>query len=553
MDLRAPQSDAQAVGQDVDDNFVQPYLRSGTIVEGKWTELLEKLIPLLPEPGPREGLLVQAPMRAATYDGGPECVGYADWIEVPGDGWVHVGDLKTTSDLRYAKGEDQIRDATQMVAYAAAAWAMDGVEGVSVYHVTGQRKGRPRTTRIPGRIPGGDPLRGSVMERGWVDDRWGERVEVVRLMQAAVDHCSRSDDLVPSTDECEHPAWGKCHHYAACHAGGAMTSWPRWGKREDAMSDDGASDLIKRLNEAKARKVSPEEAIERAARKPPQPDPLEEARRMVREDALRPAGGGRVFLREGKGPGYLLVEPTPAQAQAMAEAFAQAPPKAEGPPATVVPIRPEAVAIDPSQVVPPDAPSRTSTPEQVAAAEAGARKRGRPRKEKPVEAPKVRLAPNADVVYGDVGVSDEEIKKAIDEVEVVDGVTVSTETHEDLGDPKGLDVGTSPIRQLSKAGRKAPLVPPVLYVDCQPMKHDGKPPVLLEDWLGPIMDLAAEAYGVPDVRLIDYKSKGVLATAVQEAIESCPAALVIDSDQFGADVVLAALVPHSPLVVRGRR
>jgi hypothetical protein len=107
----------------------------------------------------------------------------------------------------------------------------------------------------------------------------------------------------------------------------------------------------------------------------------------------------------------------------------------------------------------------------------------------------------------------------------------------------------------------APAVHPpaglVLLVDCAPAK--GTQATLLADWIGPVAEYACSQVlddngrpaPVSDLRLVPYaRGKGYLAAALRLALGTTPAVLVIDSNQYGADVVMELLTPWAALIVR---
>jgi hypothetical protein len=114
----------------------------------------------------------------------------------------------------------------------------------------------------------------------------------------------------------------------------------------------------------------------------------------------------------------------------------------------------------------------------------------------------------------------------------------------------------------TRAQQPAPAAPRpstglVLLVDCAPSK--GMQAVLLADWLGPMAEYACSQVlddngrpaPVSDLRLVPYaRGKGYLAAALRLALGTTPAVLVIDSNQYGADVVMELLTPWAALIVR---
>jgi hypothetical protein len=91
-----------------------------------------------------------------------------------------------------------------------------------------------------------------------------------------------------------------------------------------------------------------------------------------------------------------------------------------------------------------------------------------------------------------------------------------------------------------------------LYIDCLPTKG-GTPYGLGEDILAQAGADAAAVENVADWRLIQYTSRGVLATAVRSLIGELPKALVVTSSVPGSDVLIEVLTPIARKVVRALR
>jgi hypothetical protein len=90
-----------------------------------------------------------------------------------------------------------------------------------------------------------------------------------------------------------------------------------------------------------------------------------------------------------------------------------------------------------------------------------------------------------------------------------------------------------------------------LYVDCYPFKGT---PEGIQDYLefyAPIAQVVAEQNGQADWRLIDYKGKGFLATAMRVAAQAgLPPAMAISRDMPGADIALEVLSPLARQIIR---
>jgi len=100
-----------------------------------------------------------------------------------------------------------------------------------------------------------------------------------------------------------------------------------------------------------------------------------------------------------------------------------------------------------------------------------------------------------------------------------------------------------------------------LYIDCMPTKDlDAEmEPTLFEDWVQPLVmtlnEEAMKASNLPDYRLLPFSQEKVaLSLAINEAItKSMPSAIVILSSSPTAKDALGVLIPHARQVVRGLR
>lgn len=169
-------------------------------------------------------------------------------------------------------------------------------------------------------------------------------------------------------------------------------------------------------------------------------------------------------------------------------------------------------------VLPPDAPPRTSTPEEVAAASAP--RRGRKPKEAaaPATAPVLAAASAAAPTATSV-------------------TTVTTPTA--IATPAAV-VGVCPLKEL--------------YVDCLPVKPAGAVYTLGEEIMQWLSEAAAKAANVPDWRFVEFgKGKGAMAVILRERLATMPEILVVSSSTPGSDVLIEVLSPHAKRVVRALR
>lgn len=103
-----------------------------------------------------------------------------------------------------------------------------------------------------------------------------------------------------------------------------------------------------------------------------------------------------------------------------------------------------------------------------------------------------------------------------------------------------------------KATGSAPVQGLTLYVGCYPTKGLPEGTVDYLDWYAPIAQGVSEAQNVPDWRLIQYTSKGVLAAGMRLVVAQgdLPPAMVIDLNSPGADVAMEVLSPLARTIIR---
>lgn len=92
----------------------------------------------------------------------------------------------------------------------------------------------------------------------------------------------------------------------------------------------------------------------------------------------------------------------------------------------------------------------------------------------------------------------------------------------------------------------------VLFVDCYPVKGLPEGTVDYLEWYAPIAAGAADASKVDDWRLIQYTSKGVLATAMRLVVANgdLPSAMTISTSAPGYDVAMEVLSPLAKTIIR---
>jgi len=164
-------------------------------------------------------------------------------------------------------------------------------------------------------------------------------------------------------------------------------------------------------------------------------------------------------------------------------------------------------------VLPPDAPPRTSTPEEVAAENAPSKRK------RATKAEMEARAAAAAAAGGAAGATSAPAAPAPTPVAVP---------------------GVCPLE--------------TLFVDCYPVKNGGAMPAMAEGLLAELAVAAAQAAGAPDWRLVEFgKGKGAMAVVLRERLAQVPRELVVSTSTPGSDVLIEVLSPHARRVVRALR
>ena len=382
----APQTDAQKRGTAVDLE-VQKHYR-GEPVHAGWREAVQGIVKLLPA-----GVVIQQKVVTPTYDGGPVLIGYPDFLyeEAPGD--VFVDDLKSTSDFRYAKTAEQLRAHIQPISYSAWLWTIPEVKRVRARHVVAKFDKDERSP-VGYRFRGARLSKSAEMDRDHVRAQWEALHDDVRAMVQAARQTVSFDDL-PALGASDVDEFGKtgCERFGGCHFR-SRCGLDVLGGGKKQMS---GMSLMDRLNAAKAQQagvstpavsqpmvtkegqpyvvVQPIPSPEQPADAPgyrPKTEPIPGAltgdgravERIVNPNHAHPGDvgvdgyakgqpcNGNGYYASSNGQGFIAVEPGHA-----------------------------CTVCQPGRVLPPDAPSRTSTSAESDAAEEKVKKRGRPKKE----------------------------------------------------------------------------------------------------------------------------------------------------------------------------
>jgi hypothetical protein len=566
---RAPQTEAQSRGTTVH-GALEAHLKAGKIepdilerakglgiTEKDLADYVASMEPFVGKPG--EGLTEHRDSMA-TYEGGPEfvlVVDHAREITVEGHGTIpQIDDLKTTSDFRYCKTPDELSKDVQMISYAKwALWRLFEQRSlppptfVSLRHVYVRTRGKRVAT-----------ARDVLVTPADVETRWAAILDDVRDMEslAAIGSEVNPQDVpATTTDHCS--AYGGCFFRVQCFGAVYDTNRPFLGlfnkeTKESVMADGNvltpnfpangvptAGGRTSLKDRVAARKAAASGSAPVAPSVPPASAP---ALASVPSTAPAPAAlCGDVHAmfpaypcnlvphegdHESKGPTGGAIWWRDAETFGIGQsknwkALAAATPVAVAAPLTAASVL---AAFSPSsiaQVLPPDAAPRTSTPEEVAAANAPARRKRATKAEMEARA-------STGAVVGAPGVPTEQPA-----------------------------VGTTAPASVAAATAVAPVVAvacplEILYIDSFPVKNGGAMPTMAEGLLAELAVAAAQAAGVPDWRLVEFgKGKGAMAIVLRERLAQVPRELVVSTSTPGSDVIIEVLSPHAKRIVRALR
>lgn len=587
---RAPQTEAQSRGTTVH-GALEAHLKGGVIepeilerakqlgiTQQDLNEYITAMEPFVGKPG--EGL-TEFRDSMPTFEGGPNYVLVVDHareitIDNPGDGtpWgvvPQIDDLKTTSDFRYCKTPDELARDVQMVSYAK--WALLRLyeekqrpppSFVSLRHVYVRTRGKRLAT-----------ARDVLVTPVDVEARWQEILIDVRDMVALAsmgNEVNPQDVPATTTDHCS--AYGGCFFRAQCFGAVYDTGRPFMGlfnkekKEIVAMSDTNGVPTSEKPRESLKDRVAARKALAEAAAGGAAPaaaaaPPMTQVIPPIASSAASasvpgvvcgalkdlfpgcpctlvphtgmhestgPTGGKVHWSEDGAVIGLGASSDWKPLTPTLVTATAASPQTAASVLAAFVP-SPTVAA-----VLPPDAASRTSTPEEVATA--GAPKTTRkPRATKaemearaagtaaPVFAPALApaAAPAAFAVTGD----GRHLSTSVETQAITNPATP----------PVQVIVDVCPIKEL--------------LIDCWPTKGVSGVIGLGEDILHGLSEDAAKASNMPDWRLIEFgKGKGAMAALLRERLASMPEILVVSSSTPGSDVLIEVLTPHARRVTR---
>ena len=495
--FRLPQSKAMKLGTDVH-SAIEHYLIYGRIRDDEFAKFIVSLKSHLP--APNDNCLVELPIKLLTIGSLP-WLGYVDLIEYEASP-MRVRDYKTTSDFRYAKTPDELSRNTQLISYAEWCYQEGYVGEIELGHTYVHTKRKTPTVK-PVNV---------IVDREHVRSEWNKKLAVVEKM-IVVAECTEATDVKPTVTACG--MYGGCEQKARC---GVVAPSPfkqlgSRGKPNMSFMSDLRAKLASKENNAAAAPV-----------------------------AAAP------------------VAAAPVAAAPVAAAPVAAAPVAAAPVAAA-PVAAAAGAEVPTGVLPPDAPSRTTTPEEAKQIQDAAKpKAGRKKMtlaEKALrkverDKEKLRLAELEALALAEAeGLEVPETGEAAP-VETAPVAAAPVETAPVAAAP----VETAPVAAMAAGHRVIAAAPQtegmILYVDCIPTRNTEY--TLFEDWFKVLADKIAEEAELPDYRLLSYaQEKAAVAVAIQAQSNNghLPQVIAVRSKASGAQDALSSLIPLASEIVRG--
>lgn len=472
---------------------------AGAMPDSPYVPFGQAMLPYLPIGQPR--VLAEYKMNLATAPGLPPWFGVIDLVDDSRSmsKYLRITDHKTSSDFRYAKTPEELRENTQVACYAK--WVYEtghDEEFVEVGHLYIHTKGDTIPKRKPPRIlPVYTLVDQPQVERVWARDL----LSVEAMVQAT--SIANTDLLEPrGTSNGTCTKYGGCPHRQRCGIRENAPSNRKLTKDQPATM----SAFLAKITAAKA--ANP--ALAAAAAAANASKPAEAASAPATAPKAPPAAAAAPAAGAVAGPAKGIAAALAAKAQA-------------------------ARAAAPTGIMPPDAASRVT----------------------PVKA-KGTVAPPPPADEG--GEEGDDVDHAVPTGAAEGGdpepVTAPAPEKRPVGRPKkGSTVSVAPGTLSAFATRSGF----ALYVDCMPVKDtSGTGSMMFEDWVAPIIASLNEEVqttkSLADYRMLPFsEEKTLFALAINAAISSMPPALVVNSSASRARDALDVLIPHASLVVRGLR
>ena len=256
--LKAPQSASQALGTEVDDEQIQPYLREGRPLDFTRPsgEIAQALLPLLPPP-PVPAENVQKQFRIESADSSFGFLGYIDVFQ-PGP-VPTVTDTKTCGSFDWIRTPKELETDVQAQLYAVATFLETGAPAVDLEWLYTRTRGAKAARRVHVRVT---PEHASAQYDG-IHVTAEEMLAVRRAAAEAGDTRDYVLSLPPTTDSCS--KYGGCPYQHECNLS------PSNFRKANVMS---ASSILERLRAKKAAQQSGQAAPETSGISPSSPGPV---------------------------------------------------------------------------------------------------------------------------------------------------------------------------------------------------------------------------------------------------------------------------------------
>lgn len=219
--IKPPPTPAMLLGTEVENTQLQPYLQDGRQPDRSKLagEIAHAMLPMLPPPK-TPGMAMQKHFILPSPTGLFAYQGYIDlWLpdarkvpKMPGlPGRVpFIGDFKTTSDLKWAHGEDSLRTNTQWVLYAMNEVATVGerIPTIDTQWMYGQTRKPHKTKRVHLRVVGDDAEKGGLDAKQLVTpndvaNRFLEIDDIALAMFRIIESGAGPLDLPPTPSHCD--------------------------------------------------------------------------------------------------------------------------------------------------------------------------------------------------------------------------------------------------------------------------------------------------------------------------------------------------------------
>jgi len=238
--IETPTHPAAALGTEVQDEQIDPYLLTGRAIDFSRPsgEIANALIPLLPEPGAatlRRRFVIPSPSAKFAYQGELDLWSPDSGI-VPGidGGRPLVGDVKTTSNLKYARTETTLSTDVQANLYAMAMMYEEAVDSVDAvwFYVRTRPPHKTQRTHV-------------VLTAEHVSNQFREIDSTgLRITNTRKEH-PKANELAPNVRMCEQ--YGGCPYRSICDLSPADHAA---GFTKERTMDSKTNDFLNQLRKA---------------------------------------------------------------------------------------------------------------------------------------------------------------------------------------------------------------------------------------------------------------------------------------------------------------